>query len=103
MRVTDGYCSSPPRRSWFRLDDSTTSILTIIGLILALPLVGAYSCWQRRARNGAKIEDQQALPLVGLGGGVAAVSNDDAASHPQLARTEISSQVRGTADVRLVY
>ena len=101
MRVTDGYCSSPPRRSWFRLDDSTTSILTIIGLILALPLVGAYRCWKLRARQVTRPEDQPTLPLVGLGSGVAAASIDDAAF--QLARTEISSQVRSSVDVRLVY
>jgi len=103
LRVIDGCYSPPPRRPWFRLDDSTTGILTIIGLILALPLVGAYRCWRRRARYGARPEDQQALPLVGLGGGVAAASIDDAASHPQLARAEVSSQVRGSADVMLVY
>lgn len=66
LRVVDG-CYSPPRRAYFRLNDSASGILTIIGLFIALPsiLVGGYRWYQaRRALRGAQLEDGEALPLV---------------------------------------
>ena len=67
MRVTDGCYTPPPRRVRFRLDDSASGILTIIGLIIALPSIafGAYRWYSaRRALRGAQLEDSHALPLV---------------------------------------
>jgi len=44
LRVTDGCYSPPVRRTGFWLSDTASSILTIAGLLLALPSVsfGAY-------------------------------------------------------------
>jgi len=104
LRVTDGCYSPPPHRSWLRLGDSASGILTIIGLILALPLLGIYR-WYRtsRARQKATIGGEQRLPLVGLGVGpndTGAASASPEASHPELLRAEIVSVVRGSVDMR---
>lgn len=59
LRVADGCYVPPPRRPWFRLDDSTSAFLGIISLILALPLYGLYRWYRRRyARQQARIEDE---------------------------------------------
>ena len=67
LRVADG-CYIPPRRSWFRLDDSTSGVLTILGLLIALPGLGFSlyrRCRARRARFRVGLEERQAqLPLV---------------------------------------
>lgn len=71
LRVTDGCYTPPPRRPWLRLSDSTSGVLTIIGLIIALPVFGLYRHYRVRcARQQAKIEPQESIPLVGceLGG-----------------------------------
>ena len=72
LRVIDG-CYTPPRRSRFRLDDSTSGILTIIGLLIALPGLGygVYrKCRARRARLPVKLEEGQVpLPLAQPGRG----------------------------------
>jgi len=69
LRVTDGCYTPPPRRSRFRLDDSASGILTIIGLIIALPsiVLGAYRWYSARralALQQAQLEDGQVVPLV---------------------------------------
>lgn len=79
LRVMDGCYAPPTRTARFRLDDSTSGILTIIGLLVALPslFLGAYRWYRaRRAMREAQIEDGQVVPLVPVGhsGGVA-VSN----------------------------
>ena len=103
-RVTDGCYSPPSRRAWFRLDDSSSSILTIIGLILALPLFGAYRfycacCAQPNSRN----ENGQDLPLAGLGSAVGDVSAGPDVSHQQLARADVSTLVRGSMIIMFIY
>jgi len=90
LRVTDGCYSPPPRRAWFRLDDSTSGILAIVGLVLALPLVGAYRCYRTRlAQWDAKIEGGQGLPLVALGSDAGIGSGSPDVSHPPPARAEV--------------
>jgi len=78
LRVADGCYTPPPRRPWFRLDESTSAILAVISLILALPLYGLYHWYcKRRARRQARTEEEQALPLMGLEGGVVDSSDVD--------------------------
>jgi len=78
LRVADGYYTPPPRRPWFRLDDSTSAILAVISIILALSLYGLYSQYRRRcARPQAIIEDEQVLPLMSPEGGVGDSSDVD--------------------------
>jgi len=68
LRVIDGCYRPPPRRPWLRLDDSTTGVLTIIGLILALPVFGLYRRYRaRHACQQGQINDGQALSLVVVG------------------------------------
>jgi len=72
LRVMDGCYTPPPRRACFRLDDSTSGILTIIGLIIALPSIvfGAYR-WYCACRvlviQQAGLEESQALALMAVG------------------------------------
>jgi len=49
QRVTDG-CYSPRPRSQFRLDETTSSVLAILGLLIVLPGLGygAYRRWRAR-------------------------------------------------------
>ena len=90
LRVADGCYTPPTPRPWFRLDDSTSAILAIISLILALPLFGLYRWYRtRRARHQVQSEDEQAQPLIGLGaGGVADVDLDQDVSRPERGFTE---------------
>ena len=72
LRVIDGCYTPPPRRGGFRLDDFASGVLTIIGLIIALPsiVVGAYRWYCARrafALQQAQLEEEQALPLVPVG------------------------------------
>ena len=72
LRVVDGCYTPPPRRSRFRLDDSASGILTIIGLIIALPSIflGPYRWYCARralALQEARLEEGQALPPVLVG------------------------------------
>lgn len=72
LRVIDGCYTLPPARGRFRLDDSTSGILTIIGLLIALPSIafGAYRWYSAyRAQQAARREDGLAVPLVATGGG----------------------------------
>ena len=71
LRVADG-CYTPPPRSRFRLDDSTSGILTILGLLIVLPGLGYgiyRKCRARRARLRVKLEEgrMSRLPLASLG------------------------------------
>ena len=71
LRVTDGCYTPPPRRSRFRLDDSASGILTIIGLIITLPSIvfGAYRWYNARRAlvlQQAQLEDGQVVPLVSI-------------------------------------
>jgi len=72
LRVVDGCYTPPSRHGRFRLDDSASGILTIIGLIIALPglAFGAYRWYATRralALQEAQLEEGQALPLVPVG------------------------------------
>ena len=70
-RVTDGCYTPPSRRPWFRLDDSTSNVLTVIGLIVALPVFGLCRWYlARRARQQAQMAGGQGIPLVSVGRGV---------------------------------
>jgi len=90
MRVADGCYTPPPHRPRFRLDESTSSILAVISLILALPLYGLYRRYRRRrARRQSRIEDEQALPLMGVEGTAADSSDvDHDVSRPETVRAE---------------
>jgi len=77
LRVADGCYTPPLRRPWFRLDNSTSAVLAIISLILALPLYGLYRRYRARRAQQARIEDEQALPLMDLGDGVVNTSDVD--------------------------
>ena len=60
LRVTDGCYSPPARRSGFRLSDSASGILTIIGLFIALPSLafGAYRLYYKlRGEEKPRLED----------------------------------------------
>jgi len=88
-RVADGCYTPPPPRPWLRLDDSTSAILAIISFILALPLFGIYRRYQtRRARQQAKLQDEQAQPLIGLEGGVVDGGVSHIVSRPEPPRDE---------------
>ena len=84
LRVTDGCYTLPPRRPWFRLDDSTSSILAIVGLIISLPLVATVR-WYRRRRAQQKVvtSSVQALPLVDLRGDAVDRRASQDISHPE--------------------
>ena len=90
LRVADGCYTPPTPRPWFRLDESTSAMLAIISLILALPLFGLYRWYRtRRARQQVSNEDEQAQPLMGLGGGIV----DDGLGQ------DVSCPERGHADI----
>lgn len=83
LRVVDGCYTPPPRRGRFRLDDSTSGILTIIGIIIALPSI-VFSTYRwycgRQVVRQTQLEEGQALPLVPVGegdGGSGGVVSDD--------------------------
>ena len=68
LRVADGCYTPPPRRPWLRLDDSTSAILAMISFILALPVFRLYRRYSTRlARQQAKVQDEQAQPLINIG------------------------------------
>jgi len=70
-RVTDGCYSPPARRSGFRLSDSASGILTIIGLLIAVPSLafGTYRLYYRlRGQQRVRLDDEQAVPLVHVDG-----------------------------------
>jgi len=98
LRVADGCYTPPTPRPWFRLDESTSAILTVISLILALPLYGLYRWYRtRRARQQVQNDDEQAQPLVGLGDGIV---DDDSdldrdVSLPERGHTEARSSPNG--------
>jgi len=74
LRVTDGCYSPPTHHTGFRLTDSASGILTIIGLLIALPSLafGAYRLYYKlRGQHRAPLEDEQAVPLVHVDGDAA--------------------------------
>jgi len=67
LPVDDGCQCTPPPRSWFRLDDSTSGVLTILGPLIRLPGLefGVYrKCRTGRMLHHTGLDDVQALPLV---------------------------------------
>ena len=74
LRVTDGCYTPPERRGLFRLDDTATSILTILGLLITLPGIfyGLYRWYcARRAARLMRAEGGLNVPLYTVGNGVA--------------------------------
>jgi len=60
LRVADGSYTLSPRRPWLRLDESTSALLVIISLILALPIFRLYRwCRARRAQQQGKIRSRR--------------------------------------------
>ena len=71
LRVTDGCYSPPVRCAGFRLTDSASGILTIIGLLTALPSLafGAYRLYYKlRGDPKAPLDDEQVVLLVPVDG-----------------------------------
>jgi len=98
LRIIDGCYTPPPRRPWFRLDESTSSVLTIISIVIALPLFGLYRWYRtRRTRQQVGLEDGQALPLGGLGECTSTGGAGPDVSCVETSRAELPDLVRGTA------
>jgi len=71
LLVTDGCYSLPTRHTGFRLTDSASGILTIIGLLIALPSLafGAYRLYYKlRGDPKAPLDDEQVVLLVPVDG-----------------------------------
>ena len=92
LRVIDGSYTPPPPRPWFRLDESTSGVLAIGGLIIALPIAGFYRCCRaRRARKRVELEDGPALPPVAFGEGIDIDEASQDVPYSETAQLESSS------------
>jgi len=90
LRVTDGCYAPIHHHTWFRLDDSTNGVLTIVGLIIAIPVYSIYRRYcARHAMRQSRMSDGQAVSLVGVGGGTFDDGNRQSASRPKPAHAVI--------------
>ena len=72
LRVIDGCYIPPAPRSRFRLDDSTSSVIEILGLLIALSTIayGTYRRWGVRRRvQQPERDDEPGLQLATIRGG----------------------------------
>jgi len=79
LRVTDGCYSPPALHTGFHLSDSASGILTIIGLLIALPSVifgGHRLYYKLRGQQKVRLEDEQMVPLVHVDGDGGAVGQE---------------------------